>query len=206
MAVVASDGKFDLTTHRLDLSTSGVSGVVVWDGKETCRNPCWTKLYYGTKVTLEAVPDAGAVFKGWTGACLGQGATCRLTITKATGTNAVFELASSGGGSGGGGGGSKDKAVEAQVVAVRAARSRLGARVVRVELDLGEDAAVVLRLSRNGKLLASRSHARVREGDRTLTLVVPRRIARGQATLRVTLTDTAGNARGARRTIVLPKP
>jgi hypothetical protein len=38
------------------------------------------------------VPDAGAVFATWTGACNGQGPTCTLTIDASTSTNAVFGL------------------------------------------------------------------------------------------------------------------
>jgi len=45
-------------------------------------------------VTLTARPDAGGVFKTWTGACAGQQATCKLTLAKDTSTNAVFTLPS----------------------------------------------------------------------------------------------------------------
>jgi hypothetical protein len=53
-----------------------------------------TGLAIDAPVTLTARPDAGAVFKAWTGACAGQKATCKLTITRDTSTNAVFGLPS----------------------------------------------------------------------------------------------------------------
>jgi hypothetical protein len=45
-------------------------------------------------VTLNAVPDTGATFVQWTGACNGQAATCTLTPKDTITTNAVFGLAS----------------------------------------------------------------------------------------------------------------
>lgn len=53
-----------------------------------------TGLANDTAVTLTATPDAGAVFKAWTGACAGQKEPCRLTISRDTSTNAVFGLPS----------------------------------------------------------------------------------------------------------------
>ena len=56
-----------------------------WNGirdLEPCRDRLWRNLFeafdYGTSVSLTATRDAGAVFKTWTGACNGQGATCSL--------------------------------------------------------------------------------------------------------------------------------
>ena len=42
-------------------------------------------------------------------------------------------------------------------------------------------------------------------GDRVLTLVVPQRVARGPATLRISLRDAAGNTLAATRAVRLPK-
>lgn len=183
---------FTLTTHRVDVSTSGAgSGVVEYGGKTQCRKPCSFVATYGKKVTLEAKPDAGAVFRTWTGACNGQKASCMLTVTQATSTNAVFELA--------------DTSVDAELVAARATVTKRGARRVRVELSLDENLAVTLWLLRGGKQLASKSFARVRDGERVLILLVPPRVKPGRAALRIELADEAGNKRAATRAIQIPK-
>jgi GH25 family lysozyme M1 (1,4-beta-N-acetylmuramidase) len=46
----------------------------------------------GTTVTVEAVPDAGAVLMGWTGACAGAGtaATCNVPLLGAKHVSAIF--------------------------------------------------------------------------------------------------------------------
>ena len=48
-----------------------------------------------------------------------------------------------------------DTSVDASLLAARAAKSRLGARVVEVELAANEDLAVALTLSRKGKKIAA---------------------------------------------------
>jgi Divergent InlB B-repeat domain len=203
-ARLIKEGRFELTTHQVDVSTSGGgSGRVVLEGYGECRMACYTKIHYGRKLTLKAVPDDGARFKSWTGACKGRGATCELTITKPIAANAVFDLEPTGGG--GSGGPPKDTSVGALIVASQAGKSRLGARRIQVELSLEEDLTVTLGLARKGKLLLSRHFATVREGNRLLTLLVPPRVAGGVATLRIDLADAAGNKRVIRRGTTIPK-
>jgi hypothetical protein len=81
-------------TGSLDYSLPGHGG-----GECTLHGlQCVIQEPYGTTVSLIAKPDAGAVFKAWTGACAGQGATCKLTLDSAyptvdVSTNVVFGLA-----------------------------------------------------------------------------------------------------------------
>ena len=140
------------------------------------------------------------MFKTWTGACNGQGATCTLTVTKATSTNAVFDVAAPTPTPTP----AADKSVDASVLAARAAKTRLGARVVEVELAADEDLAVALTLARKGKKLALKRFARVKEGRRILTLVLPKTLRKGLATLQIAADDAAGNRKGWRRTVRVP--
>ena len=82
------------------------------------------------------------------------------------------------------------------MLAARAGKSRLGARVVEVELAADEDLAVALTLSRKGKKIALKRFAQVKEGRRVLTLVLPKTLRKGIATLGIAADDDAGNRKG----------
>lgn len=97
-----------------------------------------------------------------------------------------------------------DTTVEADAIGAVATRSRLGARVVRVELEVAEQVSVRLALVRKGKTLASKRFPAVRPGTRVLTLPVPKRVGKGRTTLRVELSDAAGNRRVLRRGVAIP--
>jgi hypothetical protein len=218
---------FRLLAYTLTVSKTGEgTGRVTSDPAGIdCGSACAKAFDYGTKVTLTAKPDAGAAFKAWTGACSGQGATCTLTIAQDTSTNAVFGLptappttttttttttaaattttappqpppspAKT-----------QPKTVDADVLAAKAGKSRLGARIVQVEIVAHEQLSVSLQLRRPRGLLAARSFPTVRQGDRVLTLLVPHTITAGRATLKITLTNAAGAVKGARRTVVVPR-
>jgi hypothetical protein len=166
-----------------------------------CGATCSSAFAYDSKVTLTATPDAGAVFKQWTGACNGQGATCMLTITQATTTNAVFDLAGVTTTPTAPTSPSTDTTVGADVIGAAAGRSRIGKRVVRLELVLDEPVSAVLTLVRKGSKLATKRFASVRDGERVLTLIVPAGVAGGRARLRFVLTDAAGNTLSGRRSV-----
>jgi hypothetical protein len=207
----------------LTVTTSGVG-----TGKVTsapagidCGTTCSAKLGYGTKTTLTATPDAGAAFKQWTGACNGQGATCKLTVKDDVSTNAVFDLATTSttttttttAGSTTTNATTtststttRDTSVDVDLIGARAGRTKLGARAVFVELDLGEGVSATLVVRRHGKALATKVLAKVRPGDdRLLTFVIPRRVPRGRAVLAIALRDAAGNTRKLSRTVTLGK-
>lgn len=207
---------FRLTKQQLSVTKTGAG-----TGKVTsqpagidCGATCSGSFDYGTTVSLTATPDAGAVFKTWTGACNGQGATCTLTPTAATSTNAVFELPTADGGTtntplppatggttGGGGQSQSDTEVEVDVVAAKGGKSRIGKRIVQLELNLDESVSVTLSLVRGGKTLATKQIGKVKAGNRVLTLAVPGNVARGKASLRFELKDAAGNTFSGKRGI-----
>ncbi len=57
-----------------------------------CGTTCAASYLYGTALGIAAVPDAGAVFSGWTGTCAGQNAECNFSVLGTTSINAVFGL------------------------------------------------------------------------------------------------------------------
>ncbi len=215
--VVTETYSFEPSEHTLAVTKSGAgtgsvkSERVQGQGEKVidCGAKCSSSYTYGTKVTLTAAPDAGARFKSWTGACNGQDTTCVLTIQKDTSTNAVFDLADAPGGGGQTGGGRQpgaaDKTVDVDVIGAAGGFSKIGKRVVKLELSLGENVAAILTLRRGTKVLATKKLARVREGDRVLTLLVPLRTVKGKAKLAWQLTDEAGNRVSGQRAVMIKK-
>jgi hypothetical protein len=87
--------EFDLVpeTVSVTLSGEGTGRVDSTPAGISCPGTCSSQFLYGKALALKAMPDAGAAFKGWTGACAGQGATCTIHPKATTSTNAVFGLA-----------------------------------------------------------------------------------------------------------------
>src|SRR3954463_23723 len=71
----------------LHLATTG-DGLIRGAGND-CRGACTTPLATGSQLQLPAVPDAGATFTGWSGACAGTG-SCQLTLNAETSVAATF--------------------------------------------------------------------------------------------------------------------
>ena len=194
------EATFTLKQFLLSVSRSGVGTGTVKSQPAgiDCGTSCSAQYDYGTHVTLTATPDAGAVFKQWTGACNGQGAVCDLTITAATSTNAVFDLASTGGGGGaeppaGSPGEEADTVLDAELLSAKRGKSKLGKRVFRAEISADERISVLVELVRGGTVVASKRVSRFNEGTRLVVLGVPNAIKAGKATLRITLEDLAHN-------------
>ncbi|MCA1828590.1 MAG: hypothetical protein LC689_16830 [Myxococcales bacterium] len=74
----------------LDLQTAG-NGTVRGAGAD-CRGSCHVVYNPGAAVHLEAVPDSGYAFSGWSGACSGT-APCDLTLNANASALATFALA-----------------------------------------------------------------------------------------------------------------
>ena len=80
-------------TRQLEVSTSGTgSGRVSLQpgGEPECGRRCVRSYELGTTVTLNAAPDRGSVFAGWSGACAGTG-PCEVTMTDARTVTAEFD-------------------------------------------------------------------------------------------------------------------
>lgn len=86
----AVDGSVAPGQGQLAISVQG-PGSVRGYGTE-CRGGCTRTLTLGTQVRLEAVPDVGAIFSGWSGACSGT-AACDLKIDANVTVAARFDAA-----------------------------------------------------------------------------------------------------------------
>ena len=78
----------------------GVYAVVQGEGKVTsspagiaCGKACNAVFAHGTQVKLKAKPKAGFRFVGWSGACSGSKATCKVTVDDVTAVVAKFKPA-----------------------------------------------------------------------------------------------------------------
>jgi GH25 family lysozyme M1 (1,4-beta-N-acetylmuramidase) len=79
-----------ITIQRLRLSVQGDAGTVTTaPGGIACRTACERNFHPGIDVTLSAVPDDGAVFLGWSGACSGAG-TCVVRMNRHRSVTAAF--------------------------------------------------------------------------------------------------------------------
>jgi len=85
--------KFDLLPVRLTATVTG-PGQVTGAGL-TCGNgasTCGGTIMPGTAVTFTAAAAPQARFMGWTGACTGNAATCKVTVRADTAVAASFEF------------------------------------------------------------------------------------------------------------------
>lgn len=106
VALDDSGNVLDRTHHdslpRISVESSGsgsgtVTGRPVCDGCPQpleqvidCGSDCWAEFEKGAQVSLEAVPNEGSVFAGWSGACSGRG-TCTVDIDGDKSVVANFE-------------------------------------------------------------------------------------------------------------------
>jgi hypothetical protein len=79
------------TSVHLTVTKVGSGSVTSAPAGIDCGTTCSRPVAPGTTVTLTAVPDAGSIFAGWSGACAGT-ATCAVTVNTATGVTATFKV------------------------------------------------------------------------------------------------------------------
>jgi uncharacterized repeat protein (TIGR02543 family) len=89
---------FNLKTFALDVSKEGEGSGSVTSQPEgiACGDDCDETYPIRTDVTLNALPDDGSVFTGWTGACTNTEPECTVTVDEDTSVTATFELESTG--------------------------------------------------------------------------------------------------------------
>ena len=215
--------RFTVTVSKAGSGSGRVRAEPVGSTGLDCGSSCSTSMVYGALVLLRAEADADSVFAGWSGSCTGTSPTCSFVVTKPYTTTATFNRranpppppppppatppppASPPPPPASPPPPPADTSVDAEIVTARAGRSRLGVRVVQVEVSAQETVVATLTLTRKQRPLATKRFTRVREGERVLTLVVGPRIAKGPATLRIVLADAAGNAMNSSRSVRLPK-
>jgi hypothetical protein len=81
------------TTSTLSVTRSGAGNGTVTSTPAgiSCGATCSATFASGAVVALAAVPDAGSVFGGWSGACTGTG-SCQVTLSAAASVGAAFAL------------------------------------------------------------------------------------------------------------------
>jgi protocatechuate 3,4-dioxygenase beta subunit len=107
--------------------------------------------------------------------------------------------------SGGTSEGSTDSAVRAALSSVKIVRTSWGGRQLRLRLKTKEPLALSLRLTRSGKTLAHRKLAALAAGTHTVKLLVPGQVKAGGASMRLRLTDAAGNHKSYDRKVHVPQ-
>jgi uncharacterized repeat protein (TIGR02543 family) len=97
--IVKIDGTGKVTSSP-DRVLSGAGGATAINCGSLGAGPpkfdCLGEYRPGQTLTLNAKPGGGYVFKGWTGACAGSGATCRVTTRDSRTTTAIFEQGGTG--------------------------------------------------------------------------------------------------------------
>lgn len=78
------------TAKTLALAVSGPGAVRVSSASDACRASCAYEVLDYRTITLTAVPEAGASFTGWGGACAGAATTCTLPMSEARSASAGF--------------------------------------------------------------------------------------------------------------------
>ena len=73
------------------MTGTGVGTVKSNDGKIDCGEKCARGYDEGAYVVLNAFPEKGSVFKGWTGACVDDSLYCHITVNMAKRAFAQFE-------------------------------------------------------------------------------------------------------------------
>lgn len=80
------------STLAVSVAGPGSGAVAVQPSGVSCASPCTVSLLTGLQVTLVATGNPGSGFAQWSGACAGQGATCRITLVGPASATATFAL------------------------------------------------------------------------------------------------------------------
>ena len=196
-------------------SGSGSGSITSSPAGLTCAATCSGTFPYGKPAMLTAVPDAGATFLQWTGACLGQGVTCTLTPKDTVTTNAVFGLVSGSTATTATTstvtvttttGATTTRHIDSQLVAARVVRSKLGGRVLAIELSDNLPATVAITLKRSTTVIAAHRFVGASAGDGVLVVAIPAKYAAGSAQVAVAVTGPDGSTQHLSKSVRLPNP
>jgi subtilase family serine protease len=93
MIVTASFTSSSPGYTELNTVVTGSGSISSTDGLVNCSSNCATSYPVGSSVILNAIPNPGNVFTGWTGACQGQG-QCIIPLEYYTVVGATFSASS----------------------------------------------------------------------------------------------------------------
>jgi len=80
----------DVTTRQTTLRITTIGEGLVRGAGSDCRGTCTARTPIGNPLRLQAIPDPGGTFVGWTGACNGTGA-CQVPMNGETAVTANFK-------------------------------------------------------------------------------------------------------------------
>lgn len=80
-------------TLSITKAGSGSGPVTSSPAGVSCGSKCSNNFAAGTSVTLNATPNSGSMFSGWTGACSGTATTCVVSMTTHKSVGATFNAA-----------------------------------------------------------------------------------------------------------------
>jgi Divergent InlB B-repeat domain len=92
-AVTAAIGGTQPSRAPLAVSVTGKGSISGPAAGISCGTACGAVLPVGTRVTLQATPEAGWVFAGWSGSCRGVDPSCTVTARWASTAVASFVVA-----------------------------------------------------------------------------------------------------------------
>ena len=104
-AIGAQNAAANLDLNALTVSIGGGGSVASSDKVFSCGSKCYGVYNPGSTVTLTAKANSGSSFTGWSGACIGNAASCVVTMNGESAVTATFTAVVAGGGGGGGVGG-----------------------------------------------------------------------------------------------------
>ena len=158
-------------TVRLDVTRSGAANAAVRGSKIDCGPRCNASYLFGDMEQLTPVDPPGVRFRRWENGC-GTARVCRFPVGPITSITAVFT-----------------PPLKASIVRLRASGSGSG-RTVTARVKVNQEAAVSLRLRRDGRRIAKKD-VRVKAGETPVSVKVPRGASAGR--LGVVVVVTVGN-------------
>lgn len=172
------------------LAGSGSGTVVSAPPGINCGAPggaCSASVASGVAIQLTASPATGSMLSGFTGCGSVSGNVCTVTVGSATAVTASFEAADVG------------------AVVTGWKTKKVGqARTTRVTIEADQAVNVVVKITRNGAVIASRTVNDFQPGTRSVSVSIPRAVKGGKASLRVVLTNAGGASKTQTGTVKIP--
>jgi List-Bact-rpt repeat protein len=81
---------------KVKITGSGRGSVSSNTGEVECSSSCSAQPFDGSEITLDATPDPGSTFDGWSGDCSGSAPSCTITVGGAITVGADFNTSSRG--------------------------------------------------------------------------------------------------------------
>jgi hypothetical protein len=158
----------------LTVTLAGNGSGSVAGGGIACPSTCTLNFNQGQVVNLNATPNAGSAFGGWSGSGCSGTAACIVTIgSSAASVTATFNLT----------------AVQASLVGWHTSRTSNG-RQTRATISAQQVVNFTIRIVRGSRVIVSREILNFQPGQRNVILRIPNGTNAGPATIQVTFINT----------------